>query len=123
MPKVKILNLIFKRRYKGVNITFRKWVKEKREEILLNDNAAKSFGYKNKEDDFRGHRIYPFVNRNNIQQYFGNARYTIPRTSPIGSNQPKHVQFVPNKGRHLRTKKDCKRQMVIPVNNREKTGV
>lgn len=47
MPKVKILNLIFKRRYKGVNITFRKWVKEKREEILLNDNAAKSFGYKN----------------------------------------------------------------------------
>lgn len=50
MPKVKILNLIFKKRYKGVNITFRKWIKEKREEILLNDNAAKSFGYKNKEE-------------------------------------------------------------------------
>ena len=50
MPKVKILNLIFKRRYKGVNITFRKWVKEKREEILLNDNAAKFLGFRNKEE-------------------------------------------------------------------------
>lgn len=50
MPKVKILNLIFKRRYKGVNITFRKWIKENRKEMLLNDNAAKSFGYKNKEE-------------------------------------------------------------------------
>lgn len=50
MPKVKILYLIFKRRYKGVNITFRKWVKEKREEILLNDNAAKFLGFRNKEE-------------------------------------------------------------------------
>ena len=50
MPKVKILNLIFKRRCKGVNITFRKWVKEKREEILLNDNAAKILGFRNKEE-------------------------------------------------------------------------
>lgn len=42
--------ICFKTKYKGVEITVRKWVDENRNEVLLDDNLAKLSGYKSAKD-------------------------------------------------------------------------
>lgn len=41
--------IIFQKKCKDIDITFRKWINEERVAFLVDDNAAKYFGYKNKE--------------------------------------------------------------------------
>ena len=41
--------IIFQKKCKDIDITFRKWINEEREEFLLDNNAAKFLGFRNKE--------------------------------------------------------------------------
>lgn len=41
--------IIFQKKCKDIDITFRKWINEERVDFLVDDNAAKFLGYKNKE--------------------------------------------------------------------------
>ena len=49
MNKEKKVYIIFQKKCKDTDITFRKWINEERVDFLVDDNAAKFLGYKNKE--------------------------------------------------------------------------
>lgn len=49
MSKEKKTFIIFQKKCKDTDITFRKWINEERVDFLVNDNAAKFLGFKNKE--------------------------------------------------------------------------
>ena len=49
MSKEKKAFIIFQKKCKDTDITFRKWINEEREEFLLDNNAAKFLGFENKE--------------------------------------------------------------------------
>ena len=49
MNKEKKVCIIFQKKCKDTDITFRKWINEERVDFLVDDNAAKFLGYKNKE--------------------------------------------------------------------------
>lgn len=42
--------IIFQKKCKDTDITFRKWINEEREEFLVDNNAAKFLGFRNKEE-------------------------------------------------------------------------
>lgn len=49
MNKEKKVYITFQKKCKDIDITFRKWINEEREEFLLDNNAAKVLGFRNKE--------------------------------------------------------------------------
>ena len=49
MNKEKKLYITFQKKCKDIDSTFRKWINEERVDFLVNDNAAKFLGFKNKE--------------------------------------------------------------------------
>ena len=49
MNKEKKVYITFQKKCKDIDITFRKWINEERVAFLVNDNAAKFLGFKNKE--------------------------------------------------------------------------
>lgn len=50
MNKEKKVYVIFQKKCKDTDITFRKWINEEREEFLVDNNAAKFLGFRNKEE-------------------------------------------------------------------------
>lgn len=50
MNKEKKVYITFQKKCKDIDITFRKWINEEREEFLLDNNAAKVLGFKSETE-------------------------------------------------------------------------